>query len=89
MTDKPIQCSILHPFQRARLAITNRMIAWAGVIGIGLLPCPDCGLPLGVKLWPAAGIVWLFQQFRRRSAAKLDLLLMVDVTHSPDSERDS
>jgi hypothetical protein len=80
---KSIQASRPTVIQRARLAVTNRMVAWAGVIGVGLMPCPDCGLPLGVKIWPAAGVVWLFQRFRRRKAAELDLLLMEDVAHSP------
>ena len=35
---------------RWRLALNNRIVAWAGVIGIGLLPCPDCGLPLAIKI---------------------------------------
>ena len=80
---KTINISSLNSIRRARLAITNRMIAWAGVLGLGLMPCPDCGLPLGVKIWPLAGVVWLFHRFRRRSAKTLDLLLMEDVAHPP------
>jgi hypothetical protein len=62
------------------LKLNNRMIAWAGVLGAGLLPCPDCGLPLAVKLWPVAALVGLFQWFKRRSARQLDLLLTDDLT---------
>jgi hypothetical protein len=62
------------------LKLNNRIIAWAGVLGAGLLPCPDCGLPLAVKIWPVAAVVGLFQWFRRRSARQLDLLLTDDVT---------
>jgi hypothetical protein len=72
--------------QRIRLRVTNRIVAWAGVIGVGLVPCPDCGLPLGVKIWPVAGVVWLFHRFKRRSARTLDLLLMDDVTRG-ESQR--
>lgn len=83
MSVETMQASHPTVVQRARLAITNRMVAWAGVIGVGLMPCPDCGLPLGVKIWPVAGIVWLFQRFRRRKANELDLLLMENAARPP------
>jgi hypothetical protein len=62
-----------------RLKLNNRVVAWAGVIGVGLLPCPDCGLPLAVKIWPVAALVGLFQWIKRRSARRLDLLLTDDL----------
>ena len=62
--------------RRWHLALNNRLIAWAGVLGIGLLPCPDCGLPLAIKVWPFAGLFWLYQRIRRRAARNLDLLLL-------------
>lgn len=64
---------------RWRLALNNRMVAWGSVIGVGLLPCPDCGLPLAVKIWPVAGLVWLIRRIRRRSDERLALLLTDDV----------
>jgi hypothetical protein len=66
-----------------RLKLNNRVVAWAGVSGVGLLPCPDCGLPLAVKLWPIAAVVGLFQWFKRRSARRLELLLTDDVATKP------
>lgn len=65
-------------FKRWRSAVNYRLVAWTGVFGLGLVPCPDCGLPLAVKIWPVAGVVWLFRRWRRRSAARLDLLLAGD-----------
>ncbi|GAB4420711.1 MAG: hypothetical protein Kow00106_17350 [Anaerolineae bacterium] len=62
--------------QRWRLTLNNRLVAWAGVLGVGLLPCPDCGLPLAVKIWPFAGLFWLYQRVRRRAERDLDLLLL-------------
>lgn len=62
--------------RRWQLALNNRLIAWAGVLGIGLLPCPDCGLPLAIKVWPFAGLFWLYQRVRRRSERQLDRLLL-------------
>ena len=66
-------------FRDWRLKLNNRVIAWAGVFGVGLLPCPDCGLPLAVKIWPLAALVWVYQRVRQRSAAQLDLLLTDDL----------
>ncbi len=62
-----------------RLKLNNRMVAWAGVVGMGLLPCPDCGLPLAVKLWPVAAVVALLGWIKRRSVRQLDLLLTDDL----------
>lgn len=72
--------------QRWQLALNNRLIAWAGMLGVGLLPCPDCGLPLAIKVWPLAGLFWVFQRVRRRSERHLDLLLLEgchDHEHQP------
>ncbi|MGQ9851379.1 MAG: hypothetical protein ACUVSU_15135 [Aggregatilineaceae bacterium] len=67
--------------RRWQLALNNRLIAWAGVLGIGLLPCPDCGLPLAIKVWPLAGLFWVFQRVRRRSERHLDLWLLDGCHH--------
>jgi hypothetical protein len=62
-----------------RVKLNNRVVGWAGVIGVGLLQYPDCGLPLAVKIWPVAVLVALFQWIKRRSARRLDLLLTDDL----------
>ena len=64
--------------KRWRLALNNRLVGWAGIIGLGLMPCPDCALPLAVKIWPVAGLVWLLRRFRRQTEDRLDLLLSSD-----------
>lgn len=78
--------------RRWHLALNNRLTAWAGVLGIGLLPCPDCGLPLAIKVWPFAGLFWLYQRLRRRGERQLDrLLLDLQPRHeheSPESRAD-
>ncbi len=71
-----------------RLALNNRLIAWGGIFGLGLMPCPDCGLPLAVKIWPVAGVAWLFNRWRRRSIGKLDLLLTDELTARSDHPHD-
>jgi hypothetical protein len=71
-------------FRRWQLTLNNRLVAWAGIIGIGLMPCPDCGLPLAIKVWPVAGLVWLFRRLRQRSQDQLDLLLTDDLAARAD-----
>lgn len=71
--------------ERLKLRINSRLAAWAGVIGVGLLPCPDCGLPLGVKIWPVAALVWMFRRARRRQMQQLDLLLLHNHDQPPSS----
>lgn len=62
-----------------RLKLTNSWVAAVGIFGVGLLPCPDCAIPLAVHIWPVAGVVWLYRRFRRRSVNRLDLLLSDDL----------
>jgi len=64
---------------RWRLRFNNRILAWISVAGVGLLPCPDCGIPLAVHVWPVAALIWGWRRLRRRSIAQLDLLLTDDL----------
>lgn len=76
---------------RWRLRLTNKWVGLASVAGVGLLPCPDCGIPLAAHVWPVAGAVWLYRRWRRRSEAELDLLLTDDLLAraAPPSEPDA
>jgi len=76
---------------RWRLKLANKWVAFVGVVGAGLLPCPDCGIPLAAHIWPVAGAVWLFRRWRRRGEAQLDLLLtgdLLDRAAGPDDGDD-
>ncbi|NDJ75684.1 MAG: hypothetical protein GYB65_05455 [Chloroflexi bacterium] len=64
--------------KKIRLKLNNGWVQAVGVFGVGLLPCPDCGLPLAAHVWPVAAVVWLYRRVRRRSLHKLDLLLTDD-----------
>ncbi len=61
--------------KRLQVRLNNRIVGWASVLGVGLLPCPDCGIPLAAHIWPVAAVVWVYRRVRRRSEAELDLLL--------------
>lgn len=62
-----------------RMKANHRVMAWAGVLGVGLMPCPDCGLPLGLKIWPVAALIWAFRRIVRRNLGRMDLLLADDL----------
>ncbi|MBN1681193.1 MAG: hypothetical protein JW966_12980 [Anaerolineae bacterium] len=64
--------------KRWQTRITNKWVGLAGAVGIGLLPCPDCGVPLIVHVLPFAGVVAVYRYMRRRSRT-LDLLLADDL----------
>lgn len=75
--------------QKLRLKLTNGWVAAVGVFSVGLLPCPDCGIPLAAHVWPVAGIVWLYRRVRRRSLNRLDLLLTDDLAARVPAHIDS
>jgi hypothetical protein len=64
---------------RWRLKVNNGWVGLVSVFGLGLLPCPDCGVPLAVHIWPAAAVIWLYRRVRQRHLHKLDLLLAADL----------
>ncbi len=58
-----------------RQRLTNHWVAIGGLLGVGLLPCPDCGAPLAVHTWPIALLIWAFRRIRQRQIRQLDLIL--------------
>jgi hypothetical protein len=46
------------------------MLLAGGLLGVGALPCPDCGTPMIFHIWPLAGLLIVFQAMRKRMAAK-------------------
>lgn len=65
--------------KQLRLRINNRIVAWASVLGVGLLPCPDCGVPLAAHIWPVAAVVWVYRRLRRHGERQYDLWLTNDL----------
>lgn len=38
----------------------------AALLGMGMLPCPDCGAPMIWHFWPIAGLVLIVRALKRR-----------------------
>jgi hypothetical protein len=36
------------------------------LLGLGALPCPECGAPMILHFWPIAGLVLVVQALKRR-----------------------
>jgi hypothetical protein len=52
-----------------RRRINRRGLKITGLVGAGLLPCPDCGGPLIAHLWPIALVAAVRELFQRKNAA--------------------
>ncbi len=42
-----------------------------GWLGLGILPCPDCGAPIALHFWPLALVVLLTRVVRRQNPSQL------------------
>jgi hypothetical protein len=42
------------------------MLLVGAFLGIGALPCPDCGAPMIFHIWPIAGLLVVAQVIRKR-----------------------
>ncbi len=71
--------------QRWRLRLTNGWTAIVGLLGVGLLPCPDCGAPLAVHTWPLALLIWAFGRVRRRQRMSPNCPIQPDSAESSSS----
>ena len=40
------------------------------LLGVGMLPCPECGTPLIFHVWPIAGLVLVVRIMRKRYQEK-------------------
>jgi len=41
-----------------------------GFLGAGMLPCPECGTPMILHVWPLAGMVLVAQAIKKRAQRK-------------------
>ncbi len=58
-------------WQKLRGALTRGWLLVGALVGVGILPCPDCGGPMIVHYWPIAALAVAFQTLRRRRRGKM------------------
>jgi hypothetical protein len=42
------------------------MLLVGALLGVGALPCPDCGTPMIFHIWPIAGLLVVAQAIKKR-----------------------
>ncbi|NMC12595.1 MAG: hypothetical protein GYA34_06900 [Chloroflexi bacterium] len=53
-------------YKRLKKSTAKLWFILGGLIGIGMLPCPECGTPMIFHVWPLAGIVLVVQMMKKR-----------------------
>ena len=53
---------------RIKWAAVKPWLGVAGMLGAGILPCPDCGMPMIVHFWPLAAALAFYNLTKRRRA---------------------
>jgi len=56
--------------KRLRKSAAKLWLAAGGLLGVSLLPCPECGTPLIFHVWPLAGLVLLARAIRKHAQGK-------------------
>jgi len=49
---------------------TKWWLITGSLLGVGMLPCPECGTPLIFHVWPIAGLVLVARMMRKRYQEK-------------------
>lgn len=44
-------------YERLTKSTAKWWLMMGGLLGMGMLPCPECGTPMIFHVWPLAGIV--------------------------------
>jgi hypothetical protein len=52
--------------KRFSASTVKGMLMVGAFLGVGALPCPDCGAPMIFHVWPIAGVLVVAQIFRKR-----------------------
>lgn len=80
--------------KRLHEVTTRFWLAAGGLLGVSLLPCPECGTPLIFHVWPLVGMVMLAQAVKKRTAREKTVLaggvhrspILLAVFAHPDDE---
>jgi hypothetical protein len=52
--------------KRFTASTVKGMLMVGAFLGVGALPCPDCGTPMIFHIWPIAGLLVVAQVIRKR-----------------------
>ena len=56
-----------HIHKRPAQSTAKWWLTIGGLLGVGALPCPECGTPMILHVWPLVGLVLVAQAIRRRA----------------------
>ena len=56
-----------HRQKRLSHSAVRLWLAAGGLLGVGLMPCPECGTPMIFHVWPLAGLVLVARAMRKRA----------------------
>jgi hypothetical protein len=66
--DADTQGYMIEKIRKRLSCLTTRNLLLAGTfLGVGALPCPDCGAPMIFHIWPIAGLLVIAQFVRKRN----------------------
>jgi len=61
--------------------------AVAVLLGVGIAPCPECGMPLVIHIWPLALLLAFTRIVGNRNRPQQDEQTISEPQHDPDSEK--
>jgi hypothetical protein len=53
-------------YKRLTTSTARGWLLVGALLGVGALPCPECGAPMILHFWPIAGLVLVVQALKRR-----------------------
>jgi len=57
-------------YKRLTKSTAKWWLIMGSLLGVGMLPCPECGTPFILHIWPLAGIVLVVQAMKKRIQKK-------------------
>jgi hypothetical protein len=56
--------------KRLKNSTIKLWLAGGGLLGASMLPCPDCGTPMILHVWPLVGFVLIARAIKKRAQEK-------------------
>ncbi len=54
-------------YKRLTRSTAKWWLIMGSLLGVSMLPCPECGTPMIFHIWPLAGIVLVVQAMKKRA----------------------